>query len=94
MTTVGTQLQNKVEQLRTELAEAENKLADFQELPEVRQLATALHDKQCHWNHEDQCGWYYEKNWTDYAHNEYAEKAEKILAEVDIVGAMKVLDLI
>lgn len=45
-------------------------------------LATALHDLLCHWNHTDGCSWHYENGldkWdTGYAHKQYLKQATEI----------------
>lgn len=91
-------LEEEVVKAEEALAAAQTKLNEFRYLPEVQQLATLLHQKQCRYNHTDACSWEYE-NWnTEPAKHRtrlrYAEKAEKMLAEVDFATAEKVLNLL
>ena len=49
-------------------------------------LAVLLHDNYCGYNHTDGCGWMYDvkngfHNWEGHPHNDYLEKAKKIIAE-------------
>lgn len=48
------------------------------------ELAEALHDMLCQFNHTDMCGWWYEgteesPNWGGYAHERYLQKARKLM---------------
>lgn len=62
---------------------------------EVRDLATHMHEKMCHHNHIDYCDFKY-GSWNNmsYAHKNYAEKAERVLALVELELAKQVVDAI
>lgn len=66
----------------------------IQTLPENKQLAIWLHSKLCHHNHTDGCGFFYEihdleDNWEGYAHKEYLEKADDVLAVTKDINMIK-----
>ena len=50
------------------------------------ELAEALHDMLCRWNHTDGCGWFYETDektkWSGYAHKAYLDKARKLMNQL------------
>jgi len=51
------------------------------DIPQIRQLATTLHDNFCNDNHTDGCSWGWEKGndnqrWELYAHAKWYKKAK------------------
>ena len=99
------EVQNKIEKLNEELELLKKEKKALEELPEDKQLAIALHDLLCHWNHTDGCSWFYEiqdkvHQWggTGSAHNRYLNKARKIISvckkdEVSVENALKIIRL-
>lgn len=98
-------------EIEVELAQKEIELQTLQDqltvarrkeecLTPERRLATAIHQKLCHWNHTDQCAWEYrddyaEETWKDNGERrEWLEKARRILAQVDIDTAIKTITLL
>ena len=68
------------------------------ELTKAQQLATLLHDKQCHHNHDDGCGWYYE-SWDMQirgfsVRKQYLEKAQAILNIVSFELAVRIVEVL
>lgn len=52
-------------------------------LPVDKQIAIALHELMCGWNHTDQCGWFVSKDdgdWSYYSRKDYLERARKLMA--------------
>ena len=74
------ELNEKIEKLETERTKVEEKLRDFEALPENKKLAEMLHAKLCHSNHTDGCGWFY-GGWNNMrsSHTAYLEKAERLI---------------
>lgn len=84
-----------IKKLRAEADRLENLDKETSKLPQKYRLAELIHSKQCRWNHTDGCGWYYE-SWDNikYSRQEWVDKANKILSEVDFKTAYKVISLI
>jgi len=75
--------QQRINQLREQLAQEEAQLNEFNQMTEAQQLAVELHDRTCTLPHEDMCAWEYETRWSKsrgWTHDHYQEKAEKMLA--------------
>lgn len=75
--------QEKIDKLKKELADLENKQAKLNALPPAISVAFQLHELTCTWNHTDGCAWYYEKD-EDYTkrgttRNRYYTKAVELL---------------
>lgn len=87
-------LQERLEQARRDVEEAERAMADRNALTEEQRLAIDLHELLCTANHVDQCGWDYEhgdRMWDNGTHALYLERAKGTLAVVDAETALKVL---
>jgi hypothetical protein len=57
--------------------------------PEDQQLATELHNLQCHSNHTDGCGWFYEiskgkDDWEGRAHARFLKKAQTLIHDCEL----------
>lgn len=78
----------KIADLQNQINELEAADAAFKAMGEIPQLAVALHDTQCRWNHTDGCGWYYEMHtnklgvkvhhWDGQTHDRYLKRAHKL----------------
>ena len=81
-------LEDKVEQLKKELKDAEEQLKNYDNMSPVHQLAVDLHELFCNQNHTDGCGWYYEferklHKWDGYSHASYLKKAQALLKKAN-----------
>lgn len=94
---------DKIASLKAEIDKLEREQALFESLSEDKQLAIALHDMKCTWNHTDGCGWYYEisngsHNWTGHAHESWLNKAKELIKlcaweNVKVESALEILKL-
>jgi hypothetical protein len=89
----------KLARLRAEMAEAEKEIAREQQLTPTERVAEVFHKKHCHLEHTEMCGWYYEKqfgngNPVGWTHQQYLDKAEKLLAIIPEATALQVLNVI
>lgn len=75
--------ERQLKKKREELKEAKKEAAERSPLHD---LAITLHDMLCNWNHTDGCSWFYEKEWTDYTHSKYLEKASRLLLSCEAIG--------
>ncbi len=82
----------EIADLTRKLADAKADLDELNQMPEIKEVATELHELLCHWNHTDGCGWFYDKgDWSEYSRKEYLEKAEAVLAITDTDTVLKVI---
>lgn len=77
-------LEAQIVKRREELARAREQ---HESTAPVYQLAIALHDKMCRWNHTDGCGWMYQihkgvHDWNAHEHSAWLNKATVIMARV------------
>jgi hypothetical protein len=92
-------MKRRLAQLEYEIQKAEQAEVKFAQLADNKKLATAIHEKQCRWNHTDGCGWYYAdsgkaEDWEEFGHAQYLEVADRILEEIDFQAAQKVISLL
>lgn len=82
------QTETDLEIIRLEAALAEALARKSAEQPDTaeQELATALHESMCTWNHTDGCSWLYETSpsfptptWESYAHKQYLIKARRAM---------------
>ena len=86
-----TREERDLEQAERDLAERKSKLAQARAsltaLSPTHQLAIALHEKFCTWNHTDGCSWWYAvkdgvHDWGDYSHEKYLHKARMVMTRL------------
>ena len=87
-----------------EIQEAEQRLESLKKQKEGMllsgpdcDLAIAIHNLTCRYNHTDQCGWEYEIHnnvhaWNEYAHAKYLGIARRVLKVTDAQTATNVLN--
>lgn len=95
--TTAVPVQEKIDQLRAQLAAEEAKLTQFNQLTEAQRLATEIHQRTCHLDHIERCGWDYE-NWNNavrnYTRERYLEKAEKALQVATYDKIVEIIEII
>lgn len=81
------------------IADLKQEKAALMEQTPAQQLAVAIHDIDCRWNHTDGCGWLYEihkgvADWTGYAHARYLLKAKKLMEMLPEYGHIDILNIV
>jgi len=89
------ELVNRIDELKSELKEAEERLNLFDNFSQEQSLAIELHTLLCHYNHTDGCAWMYHNLadphvWNSNPHKRYLEMARDLLKQVPYDQALKV----
>ena len=96
--------QERIRQVREELADLEQQLEILQRENPDQQLARELHQVCCNANHTDGCGWFYEvhkgvDDWSGNIHFEWLKQARAVMKvcrdeKVEPVVAIRLFELI
>jgi len=89
-------LARQKEEILAKLTDIEAEEARLLAASDDVELAEALHDMLCHWNHTDGCGWFYEfkdgeANWDGWAHERYLKKARGVMKELPDMDVSQIL---
>jgi hypothetical protein len=68
------------QELETETAKRNLEKEEFENRTPARHLAIMMHQCTCHHNHTDGCSWFHDTSWSDHAHKEELDRAERLLS--------------